>query len=738
MQSPRDRGDLPKNMESALSAGDPQGIPDMLAASLGRIEQLFGDQSSCRREVAHHLLTLETCSQQLASELVSLRKQVMGEAHATSTLGPELQRPPTVPRQPVNEAPVNNLGVSNGSGVLPAVAEHAVTEGPVGGLRDPTGPVGGLRAPTGIPSPGALLESAGNGQQSAATTSHVQGACQGPNAQEGGPAGACEGVNGSWRSGATHSQGTHQSSAFQLNGSVATTGTVISERKQKFQTVLEIAKTSEHVGPFPADDEAAVVQPPEHLGCVARFRKRWGPVVQSPKFDMLVGFVIVANTLVMSLQLEVEGWLIRPDEVREIIVIDDAPRWVDASFEIAEHIFTAVFALELALRLFSNGLLYLSSIANMGDAVIVVISSLDSWVLTPMGSEALSNVGVLRLLRLVRLAKVLRVVRVMKAFSSLRVLVSAVMASVGALAWSMTLLFVLELIGAILLAQVLRPYIEDDSQDFEFRMWLWERFGTWLHAMFTVFEITMAPGGFINYRRLAAELNPLFGLLVAFYVCLVTFAVVRVITAMFLKATLAASDKDEDQQGNERRKKLEAAAAFAENLLMSLEQTNADCPTTWVDEAELVSLLEIEQMKEWTDEVGLQETEVRRLFRALDDGRGVIPFRDFIQVLRRMRGAPRCSDIVVELYESQLILKQLALLNLSNSAGYQVAAVPPKPLEVSPRVQELQQNLEASSPLYVDLDGVLDEVDTSMVTSSSPLGATGAGRERLRMQVTCC
>merc|ERR1719183_3002120 len=102
------------------------------------------------------------------------------------------------------------------------------------------------------------------------------------------------------------------------------------------------------------------------------------------------------------------------------------------------------------------------------------------------------------------------------------------------------------------MAQVIQPFMEDADpslQDF-----IWRHFGTWTNAMFTIFEITMAPGGFIQYRRLYEEVHPLFGMFFVVYVCLVTFAVVRVITAMFLKATLAASSADENANAEEKQR----------------------------------------------------------------------------------------------------------------------------------------------------------------------------------------
>merc|ERR1711907_362176 len=101
----------------------------------------------------------------------------------------------------------------------------------------------------------------------------------------------------------------------------------------------------------------------------------------------------------------------------------------------------------------------------------------------------------------------------------------------------------------------IQPFMEEESTDPEsqdLQKFIWTSFGTWTNAMFTIFEITMAPGGFIKYRRLYEEVHALFGAFFVLYVCVVTFAVVRVITAMFLKATLSASDSEEHDTAREK------------------------------------------------------------------------------------------------------------------------------------------------------------------------------------------
>merc|ERR1711907_237215 len=101
----------------------------------------------------------------------------------------------------------------------------------------------------------------------------------------------------------------------------------------------------------------------------------------------------------------------------------------------------------------------------------------------------------------------------------------------------------------------IQPFMEEESTDPEsqdLQKFIWNSFGTWTNAMFTIFEITMAPGGFIKCRRLYEEVHALFGAFFVLYVCVVTFAVVRVITAMFLKATLSASDSEEHDSAEEK------------------------------------------------------------------------------------------------------------------------------------------------------------------------------------------
>jgi hypothetical protein len=205
---------------------------------------------------------------------------------------------------------------------------------------------------------------------------------------------------------------------------------------------------------------------------------------------------------------------------------------------------------------------------------------------------------------------------------------------------------------------LVRPHIEDDTLDLESRRFLWERFGTCFRSFLSIFEITMAPGGFIAYRRLYETLSPLLSVFFVSYVCVVTFAVVRVITAMFLKTTLSASIKDDEKVDREKALQREA---YTGNLKRAMESAEDErCGTMTRDE--MHELLAVPRMQELLEDMELKASEVERLFQALDLGHDHISFRDFVTSLLRMKGPPRGADIVLQLHESRKVLERLEKL----------------------------------------------------------------------------
>merc|ERR1711865_622660 len=96
------------------------------------------------------------------------------------------------------------------------------------------------------------------------------------------------------------------------------------------------------------------------------------------------------------------------------------------------------------------------------------------------------------------------------------------------------------------MTQTLHETIINDSwasRDDRWSLFLW--FGTFLRSMLTMFEITLAPGAWSTVGRLLIfGVHWMYGIVFFLYGWIITFAVTRVITALFLKHTMNAATAD--------------------------------------------------------------------------------------------------------------------------------------------------------------------------------------------------
>ena len=72
--------------------------------------------------------------------------------------------------------------------------------------------------------------------------------------------------------------------------------------------------------------------------------------------------------------------------------------------QVLEHLFVAIFLLELAWRIYSERLRYFKELMNVFDSILVLIACIDLYILTPLIQTSLNNTATLRLLRTIKLA----------------------------------------------------------------------------------------------------------------------------------------------------------------------------------------------------------------------------------------------------------------------------------------------------------------------------------------------
>merc|ERR1712087_451152 len=138
----------------------------------------------------------------------------------------------------------------------------------------------------------------------------------------------------------------------------------------------------------------------------------------------------------------------------------------------------------------------------------------------------------------------MRGIRELDLVRPLNILTKTIMSSFSSLGWSVVLLSVTQLIAALLLCQSLTSFVQDASNDFETRVWVNRMYGSSTKAYYTMFEVTLS-GGWPNYvRPLVEKVSPWYAVFYLVYVVCVVFALIRIITALFLKSTLSVAAED--------------------------------------------------------------------------------------------------------------------------------------------------------------------------------------------------
>lgn len=384
------------------------------------------------------------------------------------------------------------------------------------------------------------------------------------------------------------------------------------------------------------------------------WRRKVHWLIHHTRFEMAVAGLVILNMLMMFLQMEHEG---HQKAARLGLEAAGTYESVQSFFGTIDHFFNAIFVSELVLRIVGDGLAVFKQIANVFDAVIVFCTCVDMYLLSVvLGSKSgAANLKFARVARVFKVFKMLRAFRAAAFFSELRILGKTVISSMMALLWSAILLSFIILCSGLFMAQMLEGCIDDTNQKYELRVWVFTHYGSGFRAAYTMFEATLS-GGWPKYARpLVDDVNIGFAFFWMTYVMFVIFAVIRVITALFLKNTIKVSQGDEEMMFMEKMKEKEVYVAKIRNFLKQADKDG----NGQMDRDELDAAIKNPAITKYFRAIGLQLHEIDGLFNILDDGDGLISSEEFIGGCMRMTGNARAVDSVLIMHEQTAMHKKL-------------------------------------------------------------------------------
>merc|ERR1719189_1666975 len=186
----------------------------------------------------------------------------------------------------------------------------------------------------------------------------------------------------------------------------------------------------------------------------------------------------------------------------------------------------------------------------------------------------------------------------------------------------------------MLIATVLQGFISVTDGDELARQFVFEKWGTFLRAYVSMFEITLANWG-PQCWLLMNQVNEAWGFFFIVWKCCFGFAVIQVITSVFIQHTFKVASRDEDVMIQEKRKAAEDYLRHLDNLFANLDESGDG----QISREEFDATLQQPRVRHWFAALEIDVSDGPKLFQILDDGDGQISKEEFMTGLKRVKGA---------------------------------------------------------------------------------------------------
>eukprot|EP00438_Fugacium_kawagutii_P035598 Skav224938 [mRNA] locus=scaffold2105:176388:177164:- [translate_table: standard] len=218
----------------------------------------------------------------------------------------------------------------------------------------------------------------------------------------------------------------------------------------------------------------------------------------------------------------------------------------------------------------------------------------------------------------------------------------------------------------MLLAQSLQPFLTDETNELAVRQAVFRYFGTFSATLLTMFEVLMA-----NWsppcRTLVDNVSELYSFGFIVYRCLVGFAILNVVSAVFLQQTMKVAAADQEVALQQRQMAAEEYTKKLEAFFKRLDKSG-DGVLTW---KEFSAVLKSRKLQNWLATLELESHDLVNLFTMIDDGDGEISLADFLHGARQLHGSAS-SIAVAEVMATARRTEakaEAALLMLANMSG---------------------------------------------------------------------
>lgn len=300
-------------------------------------------------------------------------------------------------------------------------------------------------------------------------------------------------------------------------------------------------------------------------------------LVDSNLFNVVIGFFVILNTIQMGAETQ---W---PNH--------------ENVWKMCESIFTALFLVEMMIKLFFLRCTYFCDPANWLDCFIVTVSIIDCWILPVVFGAASPGMQSLSVLRVLRLARLVRVLRLIKHVRQLVVVIRGVVDAIMTTFWVACVVFLTVYVGAIFCTEYIgrgtqsmypgyatdEASIEDQETMANFNPYL--AFGNMPKSMFTLFNLAIM-AEWVEVVRPVSIKQPELTVFFIGFAMFVTFGVMNVMVGMIVDNVSKEKDRLEDEEEQRERDRKLTVLADLKQIIFNID----------VDKDGLVSVEELAEV----------------------------------------------------------------------------------------------------------------------------------------------
>mmetsp|Transcript_71626 Transcript_71626/g.167721 ORF Transcript_71626/g.167721 Transcript_71626/m.167721 type:complete len:295 (+) Transcript_71626:2-886(+) len=224
--------------------------------------------------------------------------------------------------------------------------------------------------------------------------------------------------------------------------------------------------------------------------------------------------------------------------------------------------------------------------------------------------------------------------------ASLQLLIKCIAASTNMLFWSFCLLTFVQCVAGMVASTLCREFISNANGDPQLREEVFRYYGTFSRTFLTMFEILFA-----NWsppcRVLVENISEWFSIFFLLYRCVLGFAVLNVVNAVFVQQTMKTASSDEELAFKQKERDTNLYTRKVKKLFQTMDSSGDGT----INREEFAKLVNSPMLKFWMSQLELEYHDLLSLFEFLDNGDGQITLSEFIEGASRLRGNAKALDI---------------------------------------------------------------------------------------------